>query len=66
MTDTETLADALIALAAVRVARTRTKAQIAAVVAALRDNDMAALAECVIGPVPFDDEPALNYERFLQ
>lgn len=60
------LADMLQCHAAIVVARTRTREEIAAVVAALRDNDMAALAECLIGPLPFSIEDVPDYERLLQ
>lgn len=52
------------ALQAIKLARTRAPAQIGAVVAVLRDNDMAALAELIIGPLPFEDGPP--YEGMLQ
>ena len=51
--DADLIADALLSHAAVLLARKCSKDQLAAAVAALRDNGMAALAEVLIGPVPF-------------
>ncbi len=64
--DTDILADAIRAYAAIKLARQRSKEEIAAAVAALRDNNMAGLAECLIGSLPFDIEQVPDYERFLQ
>lgn len=54
--DDAALAAALAVLAAVIAARRCTPQQLGAVVAAMRDNGMAALAEILIGRVPFDGE----------
>lgn len=64
--DIDALAAALVSHAAVLLARKCDKEQLAAAVAALRDNGMGALAEVLIGPVPFDVERVPDYERFMQ
>jgi hypothetical protein len=50
-------ADAMMALAAVRLARKLPRDQLRAIVAALRDNGAHALAEAVVGVVPFEAGP---------
>jgi hypothetical protein len=62
--EAEILADAMMALAAVRLARKLPREQLRAIVAALRDNGAHALAEAVIGKIPF--QPKLERESLMQ